>query len=74
MSLQVHLEREQSIVFNENDILERVAIDEQMSCTMLTEFFQMNATYEDAKNLKCLYKVFPQHFVWNATHRILEHR
>nr|XP_027109221.1 uncharacterized protein LOC113729090 [Coffea arabica] len=74
MALQIHLEGEQSMVFNEDDILERVAVDERMSRTMLTEFFWMNSVDARAQALKCLYKEFPQHFVWNATHRIWEPR
>nr|XP_027108912.1 uncharacterized protein LOC113728748 [Coffea arabica] len=74
MPLQIHLEGEQSMVSNEDDILERVVVDEQMSRTMLTEFFRMNSADGHAKELKCLYKDFPQHFVWNATHKIWEPR
>ena len=74
MALQVHLEEEQSMVFNEDDILERLAVDERMSRTMLTEFFRMNSLDARAQALKCLYKEFSQHFVWNATHKIWEPR
>ena len=63
MALQVHLEEEQSMVFNKDDILQRVAMDERMSRTMVTKFFRMNSIDGQAKNLKCLYKDFPQYFV-----------
>ena len=37
---------------------------------MLTEFFHMNATNADAKNLNCLYIDFPRYFVWHSIERM----
>lgn len=37
---------------------------------MLTEFFLMNATKRDAKELNLLYKDFPQYFVWSSAYKM----
>ncbi|XP_047263846.1 uncharacterized protein LOC107842271 [Capsicum annuum] len=38
--------------------------------TMLTEFFLMNATNKDAKELNLLYQDFSQYFVWSSSYKI----
>ena len=42
------------------DLLNRA----DFSKTMLTQFFHMNKTNKIAQKLKCLYRDFPQFFVW----------
>ncbi|GAA0157452.1 hypothetical protein LIER_38464 [Lithospermum erythrorhizon] len=33
---------------------------------MLTEFFRLNATQIEARQLNLLYKEFPKHYVWDG--------
>jgi hypothetical protein len=41
---------------------------------MLTEFFTMNNTNAEEQSLKCLYKEFPEHFVWSDKDKIWNER
>lgn len=42
--------------------------------TMLTEFFLMNRINKDAKELKLLYKEFPEYFVWSPSNKMWSRR
>ncbi|XP_027177750.1 uncharacterized protein LOC113776901 [Coffea eugenioides] len=68
--LHLHLQNCQSMCFDESQPLTDVIQDDRLSRTMLTEFFSMNRTNENAENLNLLYKEFPQHFVWDQDDRI----
>ncbi|XP_027126648.2 uncharacterized protein [Coffea arabica] len=68
--LHLHLQNCQSMCFDESQPLTDVIQDDKLSRTMLTEFFSMNRTNENAENLNLLYKEFPQHFVWDQDDRI----
>ncbi|XP_070010148.1 uncharacterized protein [Nicotiana sylvestris] len=41
---------------------------------MLTEFFSMNDTDEDPKELNLLYKEFPEYFVWSSSDKFWARR
>jgi hypothetical protein len=64
-SLQLHVPNKQIVFFNENDNLEEVEQREELKKTMLTEFFEANKIYPEAR--KYLYREFPEHFTWNST-------
>ncbi|XP_027076324.1 uncharacterized protein [Coffea arabica] len=63
-TLQLHLPGQQMISFHKNtdlaDLLDRAAFKK----TMLTQFFRMNRTNKAAQKLNCLYREFPEYFVW----------
>ena len=62
--LQLHLENFQCMTFNEKEDLRDLLQNSFRKRTILTEFFRMNTTDPLAKQLKCTYKEFPEHFVW----------
>ncbi|XP_027155566.1 uncharacterized protein LOC113755901 [Coffea eugenioides] len=63
-TLQVHLPDQQSISFDRNSDLNYLLKKIDFSRTMLTEFFKTNKSNAKAQNLRCLYREFPEHFVW----------
>ncbi|KAL5564428.1 hypothetical protein UlMin_027592 [Ulmus minor] len=62
-TLQSHLENQQLITFKKTYKLNKIIDNDFTSRFMLTEYFNMNKTNENAKTL--LYNQFPKHFVWN---------
>jgi len=60
-SLDVHLEHQQRVIFQDGQAEAVVAKGEPR--TTLTEFFKTNATDDTAKQY--LYHEFPEHFTWN---------
>ncbi|XP_070010439.1 uncharacterized protein [Nicotiana sylvestris] len=73
-SLQVHLEGQQFISFKSSADIRSIVNNPMNKRTMLTEFFYMNRTDKDAKELKLLYKEFPECFVWSVKDRTWTHR
>ncbi|XP_071912382.1 uncharacterized protein [Coffea arabica] len=67
--LQLHLENYQPIVFKKRANLQSVAKNPHFKKRMLTEFFHMNKTNDDAQRLNCTYSEFPNHFVWKPSQR-----
>ncbi|XP_019238028.1 PREDICTED: uncharacterized protein LOC109218148 isoform X1 [Nicotiana attenuata] len=65
--LQLHLEGQQFISFKSNADIHTILNNPMIQKTMLTEFFSMNETNEDAKELNLLYKEFPEYFVWSSS-------
>ena len=63
MQLQVHLEHEQYIVFDEDD----PDAAQQPRDTHLTAFFKANARYPEARDI--VYPDFPSKFTWNYAQR-----
>ncbi|XP_071924924.1 uncharacterized protein [Coffea arabica] len=72
--LQLHLENCQPLNFRQDQDLRDVVRNRFAKRTMLTEFFYMNSTNSLARNLKCTYKEFPEHFVWYPGRRRWEPR
>jgi PIF1-like helicase/Helitron helicase-like domain at N-terminus len=64
-SLQLHVSDKQLICYNENDDLEEVTQRDKLKKTMLTEFFEANKRYLEARNY--LYREFPEHFTWDKS-------
>ena len=60
-SLDVHLEHQQRVIFQDGQAEAVVAKDEPR--TTRTELFKTNATDDTAKQY--LYHEFPEHFTWN---------
>ena len=69
MALQIHLPKKHLVSFDEKADLRNVVHNPSLSRTMLTEFFYMNSTNDKAKELKCPYKNFPEHFTWSNSDR-----
>ncbi|GAA0161762.1 hypothetical protein LIER_39294 [Lithospermum erythrorhizon] len=69
IQLQVHLPNFQSIQFEDDTNLEELLQNERLRRTMLTEFFNINATDPKTKDLKLLYKDFPRYYVWDSQMR-----
>ena len=67
--LQLHLENYQPVVFKKRANLQNVAKNRHFKKTLLTEFFHMNKTDEDAQRLNCTYSQFLDHFVWKSGQR-----
>ncbi|XP_021742866.1 uncharacterized protein LOC110708946 [Chenopodium quinoa] len=63
--LQVHLPNHHSVRFNAIDQLEDVVADSRRARTSLTEFFKMNAAFQDKP--KYLYSEFSEHNVWHPS-------
>ncbi|XP_027150474.1 sister chromatid cohesion protein PDS5 homolog A-B-like [Coffea eugenioides] len=59
----------QSMTFKNDEDIRDVLKNQFKKRTMLTQFFYMNATSDLAKALKCIYKEFPEHFVWHPDKR-----
>ncbi|XP_075082913.1 uncharacterized protein LOC142166927 [Nicotiana tabacum] len=72
--LQLHLDGLQFVSFKKTDTIDSILKNPMIKKTMLTEFFLMNETNEDAKELKLLYKDFPQYFVWSSTYKMWTRR
>ena len=68
-TLQVHLPDQQFVSFDKNSDLLQLLSKVDFSKTMLTQFFRMNRTNQKAGNLKCVYRDFPEHFVWSAKYK-----
>nr|XP_027122232.1 uncharacterized protein LOC113739192 [Coffea arabica] len=68
-TLQIHLPDQQFISFDKNSDLLQLLSKIDFSKTMLTQFFRMNKTNPRAQNLKCLYRNFPEHFVWSDKYK-----
>ncbi|PON70500.1 DNA helicase Pif1-like [Trema orientale] len=68
ISLQLHLEDNQMITYRETDNLSKVIDSDITTRSMLTEFFKMNATGKENRNL--LYRDFPEFFVWDKQNKI----
>ncbi|KAL3848720.1 hypothetical protein ACJIZ3_010602 [Penstemon smallii] len=65
--MPVHLPNHQPLRFGLRQSLEQVASNPLAGKTMLTEFFEMNASNANSKNLNLLYKEYPEYFVWEGT-------
>ncbi|XP_027124045.1 uncharacterized protein LOC113756002 [Coffea eugenioides] len=63
-AVQVHLPGHQMISFHMHSDLADLLNRADFSKTMLTQFFHMNKTDKIAQNLNCLYRDFPEFFVW----------
>lgn len=68
----VHLPGEQTAVFDENEDLENVAVRYTHGRTMLTEWFEMNRLYEEARQLK--YIEMLTMFVWDNSNKVYSKR
>ena len=62
MSLAIHLDGQQNIVFRDGKAEEAL---EKMKDTTLTAYFRLNQSDSDAEKL--LYKEIPEHYVWDKT-------
>lgn len=65
INLQLHLPNQQLVSYWENQNLQQLIGFEYASKTMLTQYFQMCQTNEDARKL--LYKEFPEYYVWDKS-------
>ncbi|XP_070013779.1 uncharacterized protein [Nicotiana sylvestris] len=72
--LQLHLEGQQFISFKRNTDIHTIVNNPMIQKTMLTEFFSMNETNEDAKELNLLYKEFSEYFVWSSNDKFWARR
>lgn len=61
--LPVHLPGHQIVSFTKNNDLLSLINDDDLSRTILNEFFEMNQTNKKTKKFKCYYHDFPHHFV-----------
>ncbi|XP_027155620.1 uncharacterized protein LOC113755986 [Coffea eugenioides] len=73
-TLQVHLPDQQYVSFDKNADLLNLLSQIDLSRTMLIEFFEMNKTNKRAQDLLCLYRDFPQYFVWAPAKRTWSER
>nr|XP_016471553.1 PREDICTED: uncharacterized protein LOC107793670 isoform X1 [Nicotiana tabacum]XP_016471558.1 PREDICTED: uncharacterized protein LOC107793670 isoform X1 [Nicotiana tabacum]XP_016471563.1 PREDICTED: uncharacterized protein LOC107793670 isoform X1 [Nicotiana tabacum]XP_016471572.1 PREDICTED: uncharacterized protein LOC107793670 isoform X1 [Nicotiana tabacum]XP_016471583.1 PREDICTED: uncharacterized protein LOC107793670 isoform X1 [Nicotiana tabacum]XP_016471591.1 PREDICTED: uncharacterized pro len=65
--LQVHLDGQQLVSFKKNMDINTIVNNPMVKKTMLTEFFYMNKTNENAMKLNLLYREFPEYFVWSSS-------
>ncbi|XP_059277566.1 uncharacterized protein LOC132031616 [Lycium ferocissimum] len=72
--LQLYLDGQQFVSFKNNQRVEQIVNNPMIKKMMLTEFFLMNRTNEDAMNLNLLYKEFPKYFVWSPTYKMWSRR
>jgi hypothetical protein len=63
--LQVHLENEQQVYFDETDNLDQVLDNATMQETTLTAWFKINQVNEFSRTI--LYPNFPEHFTWKSS-------
>ncbi|CEP19617.1 hypothetical protein [Parasitella parasitica] len=63
--LQVHLEDEQLVFYQEHDALANVVSNAADRETTLTAWMKANIMYPEARTV--LYPNFPEHFVWNTS-------
>ena len=68
----VHLPGEQTAVFDEDEDLENVEVRYTHGRTMLTEWFEMNRLYEEARQLK--YIEMLTMFVWDNSNKVYSKR
>ncbi|XP_075098526.1 uncharacterized protein LOC142175511 [Nicotiana tabacum] len=71
---ELHLEGQQFVSFKSNADIHTIVNNPMIQKTMLTEFFSMNETNEDAKELNLLYKEFREYFVWSSTDKFWARR
>nr|XP_016507198.1 PREDICTED: uncharacterized protein LOC107824907 [Nicotiana tabacum] len=72
--LQLHLEGQQFVSFKSNTDIQTIVNNPMIKKPMLTEFFYMNDSDEDAKELNLLYKEFPEYFVWSSSDKFWARR
>ncbi|XP_019236509.1 PREDICTED: uncharacterized protein LOC109216777 [Nicotiana attenuata] len=72
--LQLHLDGQQFVSFKSTANIDTVVNNPMIRKTMLTEFFYMNETNDDAIELNLLYKEFPEHFVWSVSDKMWSRR
>ncbi|KAG2203527.1 hypothetical protein INT46_011432 [Mucor plumbeus] len=63
--LQVHLENEQQVYFDETDNLDQVLDNATMQETTLTAWFKISQVNEFSRTI--LYPNFPEHFTWKSS-------
>ncbi|KAG5586197.1 hypothetical protein H5410_046631 [Solanum commersonii] len=63
----LHPKGQQYVSFKRTESINIIMRNPMIRKTMLTEFFVMNQTNEDAQQLNLLYKEFPQYFVRHTT-------
>jgi hypothetical protein len=62
--LQIHLENEQTIRFNDGDKVADI-LKELKSDTQLIKFFKLNSDGKHVESLNLKYYEMPKHFMWN---------
>ncbi|XP_060960966.1 uncharacterized protein LOC133031476 [Cannabis sativa] len=67
-SLHLHLEHQHPVTFRADQDLSNIATSEHFKKSMLTEFFVLNRTDQNANALP--YKQIPESYVWNQQHKI----
>lgn len=72
MKLPVHLEGEQTAVFEQDEDLENVTYRYGHGRTMLTEWFELCKMYPDARKMK--YIEIPKYFVWDKSNKMFFRR
>lgn len=73
-TLQVHLHNQQLVSYHRHSDLVNLLRNIDFSRTMLTELFEMNRLNKKAQNLNCLYREFPEHFVWTPSTKLWTER
>ncbi|KAJ1684991.1 hypothetical protein LUZ63_016381 [Rhynchospora breviuscula] len=71
-SLQLHTPDQQMVFYKDNDNLENVSQRDKVKRTMLTEFFEANKRFPEAKQY--LYREFPEHFTWDESRKVWKRR
>ncbi|XP_059669340.1 uncharacterized protein LOC132314497 [Cornus florida] len=66
-NLQLHLPNKHTVWYWENKNLEYIIHSEDISRTMLTEFFHLNSISEISRDY--LYREIPEHYVWNKQNK-----
>ncbi|XP_060960950.1 uncharacterized protein LOC133031465 [Cannabis sativa] len=67
-SLHLHLEHHHPVTFRVDQDLSNIATSKHFKKSMLTKFFVLNRTDQNANAL--LYKQIPESYVWNQQHKI----
>jgi hypothetical protein len=70
LQLQLHLPNMHTVAFKANENLEDVVARPSSSKSMLTEYFDMNRKFPEAR--KWLYREFPKHYRWIAGKKVAE--
>ena len=65
MRLQIHLPNMHNVCFSENQSIDNILLNEDSSCTMLTDYFRINR--EDSFACRLLYNEFPEFYRWVAS-------
>ncbi len=68
--LEMHLEDEQNIIYNEIENIK--TIEKDIKNTKLTAWFKLNETDPEAR--KYLYHELPRYFIWKSTERVWQKR